>query len=484
MGRKLMKNILRPTHAFLTLFILAALTLAAIAACDTPTPTPTEHFPTESPAPSRPTATRTSGSTAQPVRPLPTKGHGSTVSPSLTVTPASPTPGPTPSWDLIGAIPGSHTTATAPTLDSSTPPMPVPTSTPPLPLKPSWLTEMLDLLPASLSQRGLWLSNHHKALDIAGLKPADSWTERASWTPEQVEEYREAREGVSSTGLHSTMLQHHSEWGETFGFGPWGVAAMAETGETNWGVFEANLLMGGFDPALVMERLEALGYQGHDHEGHRYHVLPDGVRPEVPRPIGILLRGHVGAVYVKPDMLFTAPRGEMVAEFLGVRTGEVQPLSRDPAFGDLGLALGDPLFAALLSRRSVLTPEHPLMREYEPRPDWGSLGDWEALAVGFSRPLGGKQLVSLAIWYPDLADAQGASGELARRFKTFHSPEPNPMTLLQEMCGDRWKTKARESPRGAVLTVSCERNSSQGSPGLGTGMWNILIDGTVAFLVG
>ena len=343
--------------------------------------------------------------------------------------------------------------------------------------------EMLDALPASLAQRGVWLSHHHRALEIAGLKPADSWTERASWTPEQVEQYREAREGVPATGLQSTMLQHHAEWEETFGFGPWGVAAMAETGETGWGIFEANLLNGRFDPARVAVRLEALGYQGLDHRGHGYHVLPDGVRPEVPRPIGVLLRGHVGAVYVKPDMLFTAPEGEMVAEFLAVRMGDVQPLSQDPAFGALGLALSDPLFAALLSRRSVLTPEHSLMREYEPRPDWGNLAGWEALAVGFSRPSGERELVSLALWYPDLEAAQGAAAELAQRLDTFHPREPGPMTLLQDMCGDRWKTKARESLQGAVLMVFCERSSSQGSPGLGTGMWNILIDGTVAFLV-
>ena len=57
------------------------------------------------------------------------------------------------------------------------------------------------------------------------------------------------------------------------------------------------------------------------------------------------------------------------------------------------------------------------------------------------------------------------------------------MSLLQDMCGDRWQTEALELPRGAVLTVSCEHNSGQGARWLGTGMWNILIDGTVAFLV-
>ena len=343
--------------------------------------------------------------------------------------------------------------------------------------------EMLDALPANLAQRGVWLSNHHRALDIAGLKPADSWAERASWTPELAEQFWEARESVPATGLQSAMVQHHAEWEETFGFGPWGVAAMVETGETSWGVFEANLLTGRFEPGRVAARLDALGYERRGHGGHGYHVLPDGVRPEVPRPIGVLLRGHVGAVHAGPDKLFTAPRGEMVAEFLAVRTGDGQPLSQDPAFGDLALALGDPLFAALLSRQSALSPEHLPVPEYEPRPDWGSLGGWEALGVGFGRPTGEGKLVSLVLWYPGMEAAQAGAGELARRFETFHPPGPNPMALLQETCGDRWETEARESPKGSVLTVSCERKSGPASRWLGTGMWNILVDSILAFLM-
>ena len=57
------------------------------------------------------------------------------------------------------------------------------------------------------------------------------------------------------------------------------------------------------------------------------------------------------------------------------------------------------------------------------------------------------------------------------------------MALLQETCGDRWETEARESPKGSVLTVSCERKSGPASRWLGTGMWNILVDSILAFLM-
>ena len=69
-----MKYLLGPKPAFLGLFILAALMLAAIMACDAPAATPAALSPTETPALPLPTATPTSGPTAEPATPLPTKG--------------------------------------------------------------------------------------------------------------------------------------------------------------------------------------------------------------------------------------------------------------------------------------------------------------------------------------------------------------------------------------------------------------------------
>ena len=67
-----MKNPLGPTAVFLALFILGALMLSAIVACEAPTPTPAALLSTETPAPPLPTAAPTSGPTAGTVAPLPT----------------------------------------------------------------------------------------------------------------------------------------------------------------------------------------------------------------------------------------------------------------------------------------------------------------------------------------------------------------------------------------------------------------------------
>ena len=65
-----MKYLLGPKPAF---FILAALMLAAIVACEAPAATPAALVPTETPTPSLPTATPTSGPDAELEAPLPTK---------------------------------------------------------------------------------------------------------------------------------------------------------------------------------------------------------------------------------------------------------------------------------------------------------------------------------------------------------------------------------------------------------------------------
>ena len=70
-----MKNPLGPTAVFLALFILGALMLSAIVACEAPTPTPAALLPTETPAPPLPTAAPTSGPTAAPIAPLPTRAN-------------------------------------------------------------------------------------------------------------------------------------------------------------------------------------------------------------------------------------------------------------------------------------------------------------------------------------------------------------------------------------------------------------------------
>ena len=381
----------------------------------------------------------------------------------------------------------STLTPVAPTREnqSSQPETPEPETASPIILwpEPTWLTGMIDSLPLSVATTGVWLSNPDEALEFAGLEPAKSAEEWIARTPEQHEEHQKALEGILYTGLQNTMREFYADWENTFGFGAWDSQAMAETGEMEWAGFETNLLTGRFDPDWVKEKLLNLGYEIRTHAGQEYLAVPEGTRPDIEPPLKHLVNPNVRNVFTDGGTLLTAPDTEKLEELLSVRAGETPSLAQHRAFGDLVFTLPDPIFMAVLSRKAVLEPENPRHRQYETRADWGNIGEWKALSAAFSRPSPDTKKMTVSLWYQGLSEAQGAAEDLAQRFHTFHPPEPNPMVSLQAMCIDHWKTEAQESPRGAVLTISCQLESGPSSQRLGTLMLNILVEGTLSFLV-
>lgn len=349
--------------------------------------------------------------------------------------------------------------------------------------EPTWLTDMVDSLPLSIAATGVWLSNPAAALEFAGLQPAKSVEDRIARTPEQHEQYQLALDGVAPSGIQISMGSLGQEWQDTFGFDEWDVRAMAETGEVEFTVFETNVLSGRFDRKRIVEKLTNLDYERRFHSGFEYLSLPAEIRPDLSPTLIHLLNAHVRNVFTDGDILLTAPSAEGLEEVLSVRAGEEPSLRQHHAFGDLVFTMPDSFYMSILSRKVVLQPEHPRFRQFEPRDDWGSLGDWKALAASFSRPSPESKKITLALWYDELSKAQEASDELTARFGTFVPTELQPMVILQDMCRDHWKTVVVESPRGAALTVSCQLDTGPSSHGLGNLMLNILFDGTLAFLV-
>lgn len=349
--------------------------------------------------------------------------------------------------------------------------------------EPTWLTGIVDALPVSVAESGVWLSNPTAAAALSGVPPAESAAEWQSWTAEQHEEYRIASDGAAITGIQLSMQQFNQEWEELFGFGAWAVRAMAETGENEWIGFETNVLTGQFDPAKIKDKLLELGYEARVHAGREYLSLPEGTRPEVKSPFVLLVNSYVRNVFTDGQMLLTAPTAERMQELLSVRAEKLPSLGRHPAFGDLAFTQSDALFSAILSRKAALEPEQPRMEEREPPADWETLGQWPAMAAAFHRPSPELKKITLALWYADLEQAQAAAGELAHRFQTYHPTELQPMTILQDRCGNHWIIETSSAPRGAVLSISCQLESGPPSHGLGTLLWNVLVDGTLPFLV-
>ena len=348
---------------------------------------------------------------------------------------------------------------------------------------PTWLTAIMDTLPISAATSGVWLSNPARTLEFAGLEPARSAEEWLEKTPEQWEKHQKAREGMPNSILQNTMRQHHAEWEEAFGFGPWYTDTMAETGELIMAGFELNVLTGEFNIDQVKRKLLSLGYETRTHLGQEYLAVPEGERTTLDSPLRHFVNPNVRNVFTDGTILLTAPDTARMEELLAVRAGEALALARHPAFGDLAAAQPDLFYVSILSRKAVLEPEHPPFREYEPRPDWGGMGGWEALSAAFSRPSPEARKTTVSLWYQDLPTAQMAAEELEGRFRSFKPPQPNSLVSLQDRCLDHWKTEAMGAPGGAVVTVSCQLGADTSSEGLGSLLWNVLDDGTLAFLV-
>ena len=348
---------------------------------------------------------------------------------------------------------------------------------------PSWITDAMDSFPVSVSARGLWLSNPAGVLELHGLEPADSLGEWLKRTPEQHEEYQLARQGLVNTDLKNTMRQFSPEWEEVFGFGAWDVATMAETGEVVWAGFGLNRLTGELDPGGVEEKLLSLSYETETYAGQRYLAVPEGQSPDIQGPLRHKVNSNVRYVFPDAQVLLTAPNREGMEELLSVRAGLSPSLGQDPAFGDLVFTLSETFFVAVLSRKAPLEPGHESFRHYERPQEWESLGQWTAMSASFSHPSAEARIITVSLWYEDLADAQRGSEELSNRFVSFHPEVLKPVVFLQQFCLDHWKTTVVESPRGAVLSVSRQPLSGDLTHLVGSSLLNVLIEGTLAHLL-
>ena len=341
-----------------------------------------------------------------------------------------------------------------------------------------WLPAILGMLPASVADSGVWLSNPVPAWELAGLEAPRSGEEWMSWTPEKQEDYWDAQAGIPRTSMHYAMRHTYPEWDEAFGFGAWDVSAMAVTGKKQEASFEVNVLKGEFDSADIQGNLLGLGYKLCSHSGGEYLALPEGARPDLDWLTPFTLYSDMHHVFATDQVVLTAPTIERMEELMSVRGGETPSLAEDPAFGDLVFSISDPLSVSILNRRLVSAPERADLGVGSlERPDeWGSLGSWEALSASFSRPSPELQRIAFSLWYAELADAQEAVPELSRRFDPL---DP----YLKEICADYWETEAFDAPRGAILEVSCQVKEGPSTEGLGSMMHSMLRSGKLGFLV-
>ena len=350
------------------------------------------------------------------------------------------------------------------------------------------LTEVMEILPASVADSGVWVSNPVPALELSGLRPASTGEEWMSRTPQQQQSYWVARSGIPNSGMHHTLVQSYPDWDETFGFGAWQVGAMAETGETQGVGFQVNLLFGQFDPAKISEKLQGLGYELCDHPGGAYLALPEGKRIKRAWLEPFTVNSKMRNVFALERAVLTAPTSGQMEELLSVRAGRTPALGDHPAFGDLASFVGDPLFASVLNRRVVPGAAFLSSRagiQFEQPEHWGSTGNWEALMAAYSRLTPESQEITVALWYADIREAREAVQEFSRRFGIEPS-EPFEFFdhwYLQDVCADSWETEAFGAPNGAIVAISCQLQVGPSSESLGSLMHSALVEGSLGFLL-
>ena len=362
--------------------------------------------------------------------------------------------------------------------------------------KIDWLAQIMAVLPASVADSGVWFSNPARALALKGVEPARTGKEWESWTPEQQEAYWDARAGIPENAMHYTMWYSYPDWDETFGFGAWDTAAMAETGahpekdaEVNilLGTFNVQVLLGRFDPAGVNQRLLDFGYEKRNYLGVEYLTLPEDVRPKSDWLHKITLDSDMRNVLVQERTIITAPSEERMQGILSARAGETPSLLDHAAFGDLASHAPDPLFAAILDRQSVrgreeLSQSMGLEVPLEQPERWGDTGNWEALSAVFSRPSPDVTRVAFSLWYAELAEAEEGSAELSRRFNPSEPSELQAESYLYEFCAS-WQIETLGAPRGAAVEIACQVEVSQSPEGLGAMMHSGLTEGLLGFMV-
>ena len=359
-----------------------------------------------------------------------------------------------------------------------------------------WLTGVMAVLPASVADSGVWYSNEARALALADMQPARTGAEWESWTREQQEAYYDATRDVRTNSMYYSMWQPYPKWDDTFGFGAWDTAAMAETGANPekdakvnilLGTFNVQVLLGRFDTAWVNKRLLDFGYKKRSHLGAEYLHLPENVRPKSGWPHMITLDGEMRNVLVQERSLITAPSEERMEEILAVRAGEIPSLMDHPAFGDLASLAPDPLFAAILARQSVpgreelsrsMGREVPLARP-EGR---GDVGNWEALSAVYSRPSHDVTRVAFSLWYADLPEAEKGAAELQRRFNRQTLSGSDEGFYMAEYCTS-WQVEALSTPNGAVVEIACQVEEGEYSDGIVATMHGALGQGLFGFMI-
>ena len=351
-------------------------------------------------------------------------------------------------------------------------PMPTATDsgTPTSSVADSRLVELLEKMPLSIKERGLWFGDNERALELADAPQPRSLDEIRALGDAELEAYSMALRHVVQVAGFGRFQGQLQEWTETFGLNYFGIARGARTGRDSAHPHVLSYVEGDFDAATVRQRLLALEYERREAAGLAYYAAPKGFHSLSNPASRLTINRMMDHVFIGEGVLMAAPGvnklSEALVDALKVRAGTVSSMADDPPVLGIARSLGDPLSAVILTRPGVLEPGYLPALFYDKPSDWGTLNEWELFAAGYGVSDAGQYL-TFSLYYPDPAHATQDAEELERRIPSYFTVVPQlfpeappqlaagwPKKPYDQMCGPLTFSTGNAGV-GSILTVQC-----------------------------
>ena len=337
----------------------------------------------------------------------------------------------------------------------------------------SRLLKVMEELPLSFKEEGVWFADYARARELAGAPQPGTLAEFLALSEDERQAYQTATQGlVQGPGLLSSIRQDVREWEQSLGFTQFNVAVAVSTGEMNPEAppKEAAYMTGEFDQSRFRQGLLDLGYVEGSAGGATYYDAPRlDLNTARGNPLAFTAYNHMRRIVLAEGTLAISGVQllDLLPSFPGVALGEIPSLDDDVAFYELAASLGNPLSAVLLTRSTVLEPKGVNQPRYEKPEEWGNLHQWEALGMGYGIS-GGAPWMALSLFYPDPDAAEADAGELTLRMSNYDSAIPFTHPQLREeqlasmlkrpvdeICG-ALNAGYRSGENGSTLTMRCD----------------------------
>ena len=249
-----------------------------------------------------------------------------------------------------------------------------------------------------------------------------------------------------------------------------------------------------FDREVVAGKLQALDYKEADYAGTAYYWLDeDFATGLLTHPLGLPLN----RVAFLDDRIAGAPSTGIIEQLIDVHHGESPSLLESEPHRALVEATGEGMVGGVFMSpgwmvenwKTASTRSVGRLDRYMEGPDqWGQLSPYDLALLGY-RVRGDAEETVFALYYPDPAAAAGDSGELEKRWNSFHY-DPTGARVLEEVpatlsCSP-FSTAVIEGDGSSVLIGRCPvlRTEERDITVKGPSLWSSLFGtGELQFLV-